>query len=594
MQSREILVSRFLQIVFYFLITGNVKAQVLYYTVKNATIEAVSQSFNQQNFNDEKGDNKFHTKTSSYQTKNDFYLIPFIVSEIQHNTKYKDIVFKVDSDLKKKQDEDDKLVISINVFNSFLEYQFAYYVCDKLKSASSFFINPDNPDYPNIITTEVQKIFKGERSKNKPPTSKIRLDKILIEKIDTVYKANSDTILLDASASTDDFTPKKYLTYRWEVRKNGSADVFLPDFNFERIEQKLVITDPGVYSFSLQVFDGVDSSQKNSVVINVNVLKKPALSLNNPVIEKYSQKHIINRDNERIFLQNYNIEYNISALDTNSRLILEYIHSENSEGRFSQNVLLKQKRNSLELKYGMNDTVRDHREKIDSIKFAGLLIDSIPFDSIGSIKFWYTKDLKPGRNKFLIYADYNKVKSNFDTVTVSYRQKSIVSVYAGYDRLSINKGKNYFNGYVLDVLHLGFRAYFYERFFADVKLMKKIDSYEDPETQNHEININAVMGQISFDLLPTIKKLSLQKRDNPAYLSPFISYYQFILPDSNNISSHAQWGIGGKGRVQILAGKPKLGIFYIEGEIGFYAEKFGYSYKSNQMSIHLIYGLWNY
>jgi hypothetical protein len=565
----------------------------LYYSVENVYEYSSSNISGQSATN--KGDKAFSKDNSkSVRQRKDSFLIPFIISQIKLYTTYQTI--KPLSLKSKRKTNYNGLKISINKFNNNLEYQFYLYESKSgnydstLVRSSSFFINPENPEYSITMKSEIQKLFEGPRGTNKPPVAKIRIDGKLVSKSCTYYRSNLDTIFLDGSSSEDAETPKKYLKYMWRVTKNGNESAFLPDFKFENCQQKLVICEAGVYAFTLEVSDGVTTSEKASFNLIISVITKPVLELHQNSFVRVSQKNMWSAKEKEIYRLTDSIGFNVKRLDSVSNLVFKYLYSHDKLRKY-----FIERGTGIQKNLGEISIIpaAAEKQKIDTTTVAGLKLITDRFDTVGSVKFWLSDKISPGIHKYLIYTDFNSVTSNFDTVTITFREKHFTSVYVGYDRFQITQGKAYNHGFALDVLRFGVRAYVSQRLYIDVDLLNPFRSQNFSNSKNLDIGSNILMGQINYDILPLkLKKMCIGKF--PTYLGVFLSYYQLTESDSNSLKAIPQWGLGIKPRVQLLADKPYLGVMYIEPEAGYYTQFGKNPYSSWTLGVKLIYGFWNY
>ena len=574
---------------------------ILYYDVENV-VEQSNQQSNQKSASATAG--LFMGEETDLMTKirKDKFLVPFIISKIKEHTTYDTVVPLSKSPKKIPEGQYGTLTIAINSFKNNLEYQFYYRFRHEKSSAdlelrsSSFFINPDNPDYPDKISLEIQRLFDGLGGKNQAPIAKIRIDGELVDTNAShiYYRSNLDTISLDASSSYDDATPKQLLTYKWSVQKDGVDKAYLSDFELEQSKQKLVIHENGNYKFFLQVSDGIAISSKESVIINIEVLIKPDLELFKTSFKYTFQRNFVSflkcAGKKERFPEKDSVGYYINHFDTNSALHIDYMYSVDKSKKF----LFEDTPNKL--KESQNTTIKYARNEFNPQVFkdvAVVKIDTAYFTDNGYLQFKVLNNIVPGKHSYKVYTNYKGVKSNYDTVNISYREKSLLSFYVGYKREWIREKKDYFNFIKLDVLEFGGRIYLTKRISGDLILMILVNKEDYMENREQDIGMTNLSGRISCDVFP-IRNKGLQLGKAPVNFSGFISTYQFNLSDEKNIKGYRQWGLGVEGRVELLSNHPNLGLFYLCPDVGLYTQFGSGSYWTIATGIKIIYGLWNY
>jgi hypothetical protein len=571
----------------------SIAQDTLYYSVENVYVLSISNSSTRMASNKEdKSVGKENSK--AVRQRKDRFLVPFIISQIESYTTFH-IIKPLDQKTENVKHYD-WLNISINIFNNNLEYQFSFYENHTKDSespalrSSSFFINPDNNEYLNTIKTEIQRLFEDKYGTNKPPVANIRIDGKLVSESCNFYRSNLDTIFLDGSSSEDAETPKKYLTYMWRVTKNGNENAFLTDFKFENAQQKLVIAEAGVYAFSLEVSDGVTKSAAAKVKLIISVIKKPVIELHQSSFVRISQKNICSRHEKEIYNLSDSVGFNVMRMDSASKLVFKYLYSRNKSKKYFLNG-----RTGIQKVIGeiSQTPVLPSKIKTDTILISGLKIPGRRYDTLGAVKFWLSNNIIPGVHKYSIFTDFNRVTSNIDTVTITYREKHFTSVYAGYERFQITHGNNAYHGFALDVLKLGVRAYITQRLFADINLINPFRIQNFSDKKNLDIGTNLIMGSFNYDILPP-KLPDMHKGKFPTYLSGFIAFYQLTISENNDLKGSGQWGVGIKPRIQLLADNPKVGVAYLEGEGVFYTGFTKNPYSTWIWGIKFIYGFWNY
>ncbi len=553
------------------------KSDSLYYSIVNVIQSVTSNQTGNSSGSKTNNLEVSQGKSNSRSAREDKFLVPTILNEIYTFTDHKLISsFNPSKEVKAPSKKYLYLTIAINVFNQNIEYQFQLDSAGQKIKSSSFFINPDNPEYQNIMSTEIQQLFDNHGGNNKPPKAKIRIDGEVGRK--ALYRSNRDTIHIDGSSSEDDMTPKKYLIYKWEVTKGNDSitPALLPDFKFENSKQKLVISEPGVYSFSLSVSDGVTWSQKEYVKISVSVIGKPVLELFKKHFDRNSQKNIFSGREKNIFKIKDNVEYIVSNYIGKRNISFKYLYSQNSVKRFS-----------IDNKFKKNDP--------ETNKIPGLEM-KLPelIDTIGSFEFALSKKLPPGKHKYLINADYDGVKSNLDTVTVFYREKSIVNAFTGYDVVQVHEGSDYFDGFNIGALKLGVNIFVTQRLYLTAAIRQAVSVQDLSVSKGRDIAVNAAMGQVNYDFFP-FKLNKMHDRPIPFYLTAYLGYYQIVLAEKSDPMLIRQIGVGIKPRAQLFPNKSKMGVLYLEIDLGAYAEPAANNrFVSSNIGVNLIYGLWNY
>ncbi len=566
------------------------QTETLYYSVENITdisfLTTLGKAIDSEEFI-----KYISNQTSSIKSRQDNFLIPYIITQIDLNTNFYEI--KKMENAASTINDGLTLKIAINTFNNVIEYQFKLIQKDNkndscLLNQTSFFINPEDPNYPNIIVTEIQKLFKGNHANNLKPEAKILIDGDLGEIDTTYFRSNLDTIHLDGTASKDFETPKKYLNYRWSVTNDSNDSIYLTDFNFETSKQNLVIEINGTYTFSLVVSDGVMESDKDSVKIKIKVLTKPALKLNQSKFEKITQNNIIYWGKSNIF-QKYTLDFIINNEVPESKLMIRYLYSQNSYKIFSYKVDQGMQNKSIEL---CSANPIDSSLVFKPNYISGLTIHSSNSNT-KSIIFETDSKMPPGEYKYVLYTDYNSVTSNFDTLNFVAKEKSLCSISIGYNRFKVTQATDYFNGFAISALKFGLRCYITPRISAEINPLLQLTYKDYSVLQKREIGTNALMGQINIDVFPWNPK-NLHLGENPAYLTGFVSFYQFGFSNSLSTIGIRQWGLGIKPRAQLFVKNPKLGTIYSEFEVGYYSEFKHNPFHTIDFGFNLIYGLWNY
>lgn len=580
----------------------NKKNDTLYYRVKN--VIWVSKGLVKGETRNPSGGTFSDDTTSLVQVRLDYFLIPFIHSQIDSCTNYKAVIsIENPNEYPSNVQSYDLLEIAINKFNDNLEYQFYLYQKkgkddSTLSRQSSFFINPNNAEYPNKIITEIQKLFNNHKSKNKAPVAKIRIDNQIVEESKTeFYRSNLDTIFIDGSSSFDDTTPKKFLKFIWSVKADTKDNAYLSNFNFEYKSQKLVINEAGPYTFSLQVSDGVAISAKESITINIIVLKKPYLDIHQSNFNRISQNNLcdlLNNKKKGISSVAENFGYNIEDLDDRSELNINYVISYNKSRKYFSEIKSVQGENkdTVKLPYkkeGQAGTEVNPYKK----PLAVLTINNCSFSDRGFINFALSDSITPGKHRYLVYTDYRNVTSNIDTVTISFKEKSLFSLYTGYQRYTVKKIGESENDYIMGVLQIGIRFYLTRRLSLNPFLQFLVRSRNFSNHENREIGLVNVAGKINYDITPWGKKRLSEGKNTIYYLSLFASTYQFNF-SGDPIEGHRQYGVGSEIRALIYGNKPKIGTLYIGLEGGIYRDAPNKNYYSWSYGINIIYGLWNY
>ena len=284
-----------------FILFGQTSNGTIYFSVVN--VHTIASGSENKDIRKAKEFTTFVDKASTSLTyTDDNFLVPFILNEIADKTTFNQT--ELVEQTKNLKDEDVIILISLNKLDGLIEYQFD--VRQKVKdsefkqlSKSSFFIDPRNKDHRTLISTEIQRVFsETEYGNNKPPEAKIRLDGELVSSSKFYFRSNLDTIILDATSSIDDNTPNTHLTYKWEAKWKSNKEntdfetAFIPGFQNDNGIQKLIINEPGNYSFSVKVDDGIEKSEISSVEISIEILKKPVLELHQNKMLRIAQKSL--------------------------------------------------------------------------------------------------------------------------------------------------------------------------------------------------------------------------------------------------------------------------------------------------------------
>lgn len=580
----------------------------LYYSVENVSEEfststsarmATNKDFKQLSEENER----------SLKLRRDMFLIPYIISQIKKYSAYKTIL--PEDDFSKIREPYMILKIAINVFNNNIEYQLN--ICNyqrndySILNVSNFFINPDMPEYQAIINSEIQKMFDGYGGTNKPPVAKIRVDGKLVNGDTTFFRSHIDTIFIDGSSSVDEETPKKSLEYIWRVNKLfktglvSSTDVnaYISDFKFEDSQQKLVIREPGKYTFSLEVSDGITRSVRDSVNISISVINKPLLELHKSSFDKIYQGNIMNylSERDRLFKTPDSIGFNIINFDASSKMIFKYLNSEDRIRKYFLEIKPGSKESSVVLSYKPDNHIQ-YIKDTSTVRISGLRIDTCRYDRTGSVWFWLNRRITPGSHRYLMYTDLKGVTSNYDTVTISFREKSFFSLFTGFEKFNGQKkingqnGDEYLSVFSMNLVQLGFRFYLTQRFSADIigSFPQRIDNYTG--TENQRIGLNYLSGKINYDI-PS-GNLNLYTGNMPLFFSGFLGAYNLHVFENNKPDGYLHFGAGIKIRVQLFANNSKIGIWYFEAENAWYRYFKEDSYITDSFGFNLIYSFWRY
>ena len=574
----------------------------LYYSVENVSEELST------NISSKLASNKDLKQFSQENEKamrfrKDKFLIPYILSQVSRYSIYKTIL--PEESLTNKDALHKILQISINVFNNNIEYQF--HLCNRanfdyqILKISNFFINPDLIEYPAIINAEIQKLFDGHGGTNKLPIAKIRIDGKLVNGDTTFYRSHLDTIFIDGSSSSDEETPKKFIQYIWRVNKivdfssdsRSDVNAYISDFNFEECQQKLVIKEPGRYTFSLEVSDGITRSIRDSVGIFISVINKLFLELHQASFDKISQGNVSNllSKKDRLFNTSDSIGFNILNFEPSSKMVFKYLNSNDKSRRYFLEIKPGLKENSVVMNInpkteylGKGDT--------STIKISGLRLDTIRYNSSGSLYFWLYKHITPGNHNYLVYTDYKGVTSNFEKVTVTYREKSFFYLYGGYVQYMGYKGNDYFNGFTINLIQIGFRFYLTQRLSADLNCLLPQHIQDNSDVEGRNYGMNPFTGKINWDF-PT-GRLNQYTGGLPLYFTLFAGGYKLHVSENDETIGYLHLGGGLKIRVQLFANNSKLGVIYLEAEGGLYKHLAENSYQTGSIGVNFIYGLWRY
>lgn len=195
--------------------------------------------------------------------------------------------------------DSNNIILKVNVSptpnKNFLEYQFFLYKPPKNSSdmtplssrycSSSAIISPSEIDkYYGLIENAIKRLFPHS---NIPPTPRVRvtydlsekpLRNIIIDTTDantTLFVAQGDTVILDASLSTDPDSRDEYIQYQWKLDASpDSQSIILAK---ESSEQTIVFDSLGKYSFLVRVDDNIEY---DILRFHIEVKKKPIFAVN--------------------------------------------------------------------------------------------------------------------------------------------------------------------------------------------------------------------------------------------------------------------------------------------------------------------------
>jgi len=577
-------------------------SNILFYSIKNVSTEWSSIQLEKSN-SSEDIQKYLKQNTSSSQEVKDAYLVPTVLNLISETTNFSELNnFKDRKKIKSQYEKTNEylIIISLNKFGDLIEYQFHlshYYkgVYDQIKE-SSFFIDPRNQNYYNTIKKEIQLIFNGPLGKNQPPIPQIRLDGQIVDKENQnqFYRSNQDTILLDGFSSEDDNTPKKYLEYKWRVEKQGEQNAFIRDFNFEKSQQVLVINDPGVYTFYLNVSDGVAWSKDSSANVTLHILKKSKLELHKSA--EYIIQNSLFKNRVKSFKKSQDpISFYISDNQPQSVLKFSYVDSYTRKQKYFLDASPVSMKNQLNLKF--NSTALEDSNPHHA-KLSGIMVDTSFLQNPGIINYHLGANIKPGVHIFTLNTEHKGIKSNVDTVSIAYREKSALNFSFGLLNYDILKGGEYDDRISLNTVKFGFRTYFTERISADLDVLFPNKAQNEIFGDSISFSIHSFVFKLNYDLFP-FKSRQFISGDSFAYLTFFASFHQMIIIDGDEDTEVQMVGIGIKPRMQLFKNYKKLGVLYLEGEIGYQSEPCigcgrDAHFESWSYGVSLIYGFLNY
>ncbi len=185
------------------------------------------------------------------------------------------------------------LKININKIDQIMEYQFILYpVSDTLREGESTYSLPDlarplssesisfrltDDNHKIRVEQAIRRIFPGS---NSPPSPVIQLNGAS-GRMEYQFALN-DTLLLDASYSTDDDTPIEDWKFRWRQLDPVFDRDAGPNNRLEILpkapKQHIVLSRKGTYRLELQLDDGI-VRKKPTKQVHIRVMDRPTLRL---------------------------------------------------------------------------------------------------------------------------------------------------------------------------------------------------------------------------------------------------------------------------------------------------------------------------
>lgn len=212
-----------------------------------------------------------------------------------------------------------------------------------------------------------------------------------------------------------------------------------------------------------------------------------------------------------------------------------------------------------------NDTVQDFT------KLSGILVDTSLFQNPGNINYKLGANIKPGIHLYSLYTEQNGIKSNVDTVRLSYSEKSALNFSFGLLSYDILKGGEYDKRVNVNTLKFGLRGYITQRMSVDLDILFPNSGQNErvvgDSNEVLEFSIHSAALKLNYDLFP-FNYREFISGESFAYLTVFGSFQQMIIT-GNEDTDRQLLGIGIKPRMQLFKQSKKIGALYLEGEVGF-------------------------
>ena len=500
------------------------------------------------------------------------------------------------------------LILRILQLNELLEFEFHLYgiiapteeskedfsLLSSVQTQSSksvnFFIDPRTTNYKEIINYELRKLFKES---NTLPIATIRLNDRLIEDEKLYYFAKGDTIILNGHSSSDVETPFDMLNFHWSLEDENQASNII-GFNIHSSTQKLVITETGSYKLNLAVFDGISKSEKSSV--NIEIIKRPVLKLDDNTYKKFHQSLLFKLDkskflkldkskflkieDEKIKCQPENIDTLTFELIRSSHVRLLKIDDKRINLRAKTCIVIPSVDSSSFCEQMNKDSVNDS----NSARFVEYIPTLCVKNPAMDIQKTITLDFYsiPGSYKYKLFGEQHGVKSNTHTLFFDQVAYSPFYITFGYQVFRITNNSNFLDASIHQNFELGLKTYIINRLSADISFLIPIGYRNLSNTINDKIYPNNLKFDINYDFIV---------KHNMAYFTVFGSVYQFVFPDDDEKTGVKQIGVGISNRFDIIKRKSKLGLFFIEMNLGYY-NSFVSDYQSIAYGFSLVYGFY--
>jgi hypothetical protein len=579
--------------------------KTLYYTVENVKTVSDSKGSNVKTDNKDKTEKEYRRGGSTLVRKDNF-LVPLILNLIKEETVYKKVV---NTNKQNPDNQDVVLNVSINSFDIFLEYQLYLDSCvdNKCKDlknleSSSFFIDPSDKDYPSVIKLEIQKLFMKHGGINQPPRAAVRVDgKLVGERGQVFYRSNIDTILLNGAISTDYEIPTRYLKYEWEAYKKVKIDTkdtleyaYIEGFKFDESKQKIVIKDTGSYEFRLTVSDGRKMIKSESQkMFKVEVVEKPGIELHQRNFDVKVQVGLFPKWRKGLYHEEDELGYTLSNTHPSSQLMLEYSYSRDKIRKYLIESDNERITNKAVLVKASSDNSTNALSGEKYIDIPGLSINAGKYFNPGQVYFKLPDEPIPGVHKYAVFNDYMGVKSNVDTLNISYREKRWLYFYLGYEGFLLHDGDDFFGEVLMNALKVSARACLTQRLSMDLCALRLDirDGYLSDERQFTGYLPFSV--KVNYDFYPWNLK-GFKKRAFPIQGGAFLSYSVFDVRENRESKIINLWGVGARGRVPLFSKKTNLGAMFLEVEASFHHQVVSWSFPYASFGFNLVYGFWRY
>jgi hypothetical protein len=349
----------------------------------------------------------------------------------------------------------------------------------------------------------------------------------------------------------------------------------------------------------LVVSDGISDSEQGTAEVTIRVMQRPHISVFKNATYLVQSSGYIKESKKRFYKNLDGIRFYLDDDQPGTQLRIGYLGSEANGRKYLLDDY--KKTTSIDLEY--NDTT-SKPAKNDFYEMPGLLVDT---SSIKLPKGYFTyalsDDIKPGTHAYSLTAEFENVKSNVDTISITYVEKSAFNFILGIDRtvVMISGNINDSTSYTGDdrsgnfSLQFGLRYYLTERWSFEYAVCLPIGEISS-NSDGTPIVGNLVTGDMTYTIFP-FRVVKLRSIDSFINLSLYIGP-RFMYIDYDEFRSTTNfYEIGAKARLQLFRKAPKMGTMYLEGKLscafkskGFEKQLGVLKFQPITVGLNLVYG----